>query len=90
MYATSVAPGEPALYQQAISGNDVDNWNTVMNKEIDSLKSMGTWKETPLPEGRNTISCKWVYRIKHDGEGNIACYKAHLVVRGLSGPWTRL
>ena len=84
MYAASVAPGEPASYQQAISGDNTDNWNAAMNEEIDSLESMGTWKETPLPEGHNTISCKWVYRIKRDGEGNIARYKARLVARGFS------
>ena len=84
MYAASIAPGEPASYQQAISGDDTDNWNATMNEEIDSLESMGTWKETPLPEGHNTISCKWVYRIKRDGEGNIARYKACLVARGFS------
>ena len=55
-----------------------------MGEEIKSLEKMGTWEAVPLPEGRKTISCKWVYRIKRDADGNPTRYKARLVARGFS------
>ena len=37
-----------------------------------------------LPKGRKTLQNKWVYKIKHEGEGKKERYKARLVVKGFS------
>jgi len=55
-----------------------------MAEEIASLEKMGTWKAVPLPEGRKTVGCKWVYRTKRDADGNPVRYKARLVAKGYS------
>ena len=55
-----------------------------MNEEIESLESMGMWEVTPLPADRKAISCKWVYQIKCDADGNPTRYKAQLVARGFT------
>ena len=55
-----------------------------MVEEIESLENMGTWTTEPLPEGCKAISCKWVYHIKQDDDGNLVHYKAWLVARGFT------
>lgn len=42
------------------------------------------WVLEDLPEGRKAIGCRWTYIIKHDSDGNISHYKAHLVAHGFS------
>ena len=58
-------------------------WQKAMTEEIECLESMGIWETTPLPADRKAISCKWVYWVKRDADGNPMCYKARLVARGL-------
>ncbi len=36
------------------------------------------------PKDRTTIGCRWTYRLKRDGEGNIVKYKARLVAKRYS------
>ena len=76
--------GEPTTYQQAIQASDSDMWQKAMTEEIESLESMGTWETAPLPADRKAISCKWVYWVKQDTNGNLTCYKARLVARGFT------
>ncbi len=37
-----------------------------------------------LPEGREAISCRWVFKVKHDGCGKIERFKGRLVAKGYS------
>ena len=53
-----------------------------MNEEMDALESHDTWELVPLPNGKNAIGCKWVYKVKHKADGNIERYKARLVAKG--------
>ncbi|KAA0066313.1 putative Cysteine-rich RLK (RECEPTOR-like protein kinase) 8 [Cucumis melo var. makuwa] len=41
-----------------------------------------TWSIVPLPKGKNSIGCRWVYMIKHKADGSIERYKACLVAKG--------
>ena len=41
-----------------------------------------TWNLVPLPEGKKTVGCKWVFSIKHKADGSIERYKARLVAKG--------
>ena len=69
----------PRGYQDTITGPDSDQWVKVINEEITSLEKMGTWRVVPLPEGRTTVGCKWVYWIKYNADGKISRHKARLV-----------
>lgn len=53
-----------------------------MTEEYNVLVKQNTWTLTPLPSGKCAISCKWVYRIKHNSDGSVAHYKARLVAKG--------
>ena len=43
---------------------------------------MKTYILVPRSEARNIITCKWVYKVKHNSDGSVARYKARLVARG--------
>ena len=57
-----------------------------MDEEVDALDNNDSWMLTPLPEGKKTIGCNWVYKIKHNADGSISRYlgryKACLVAKG--------
>uniref|UniRef100_A0A803P8F4 Reverse transcriptase Ty1/copia-type domain-containing protein n=1 Tax=Cannabis sativa TaxID=3483 RepID=A0A803P8F4_CANSA len=57
-------------------------WLNAMNYEIDALIRNKTWVLVPSPEGRTTIGCKWVYKVKYNFDGTIAKYKAKLIAKG--------
>jgi len=38
----------------------------------------------PKPEGRKVVNCKWVFKMKLGPNGQVKCYKAHLVAKGFS------
>ena len=84
IYTATIMPGEPTGYNDAVNGPDAEKWKEAMDDEIDSLSKLKTWITVLLPPGHKTVSCKWVYRIKCDGDGVITCYKARLVARGFS------
>jgi Reverse transcriptase (RNA-dependent DNA polymerase) len=45
----------------------------------------GAWRLVDnLPDGKNLVTCKWVFKAKHDANGNIVRFKARLVTRGFS------
>ena len=53
-----------------------------MNADIEALELNDTWVLTDLPEHKNAIGCKWVYKIKHKSNGSIERYKARLIAKG--------
>ncbi len=67
-----------------LKGEDVKKWEIAMQEEYNSLVVNNTWSLVPLPKGRNPISCKWVFKIKHGVDGEVECYKARLVARGFN------
>lgn len=57
-------------------------WREAMDKEILALETTKTWILTPLPSGKRTIGCKWVYRMKLNPDGSVERHKARLVAKG--------
>ncbi|CAB3989710.1 Retrovirus-related Pol poly from transposon TNT 1-94 [Paramuricea clavata] len=41
-----------------------------------------TWELVELPPGRKTITCRWVFEVKHDESGKIDWFKGRLVAKG--------
>ena len=53
-----------------------------MQTEIESLNETETWDLVPKGKGQNIIFGRWVYKIKHDSNGNIDNFKARYVAKG--------
>ena len=70
---------EPTCFEDAV-GNV--HWDDAMNEEMAALEANDTWELVPLPSGKKAIGCKWVYKTKHNVDGNIEHHKARLVAKG--------
>ncbi|CAI7878526.1 unnamed protein product [Closterium sp. NIES-53] len=75
-------PGEPATLKEALKSSDAEEWKKAMESELKSIEENGTWELVELPEGRNAITSKWLFKIKSDADGNIERYKSRLVAKG--------
>ncbi|KAL6341973.1 hypothetical protein AAG906_038219 [Vitis piasezkii] len=53
-----------------------------MTDEFLALMRNKTWSLVSLPNGRKTIGCKWVFKVKENSDGTINKYKARLVAKG--------
>ena len=75
---------EPTTYDEAISCSDRKFWKQAMDDEYGSLLKNKTWELAKLPEGRQPIRCKWVFKVKRKTDGTVERYKARLVAKGYS------
>ena len=75
---------EPRSVKEAMSTSEKDNWLEAIEKEMDSLEKNDVWELIELPEGRQPVGSKWVFKTKMDANGKIECYKARLVAQDLS------
>ncbi|CAM8983244.1 unnamed protein product [Rhodiola kirilowii] len=53
-----------------------------MDTEITALQDNNTWSITDLPQGKNAVGCKWIFKIKRKSDGTVERYKARLVAKG--------
>ena len=75
---------DPRTYKQAVSSAESSRWKAAMTEEYNSLTSHQTWELVDLPEGKNLVGCKWVYKTKRNAFGEIDRFKARLVAQGFS------
>ncbi|UYV67916.1 hypothetical protein LAZ67_5002493 [Cordylochernes scorpioides] len=75
---------EPVTYEEAMSSKDKINWEITMNEEKQALIKNKTWELMDLPDNAKAIGCKWIFRIKRKGNGEIDRYRARLVAKGFS------
>jgi len=53
-----------------------------MLEEMRALEKNRTWELVDLPQGKQSVGCKWIFTIKHTPEGKVERYKARLVAKG--------
>ena len=53
-------------------------------EEMDSLEKNKTWELVKIPKDRNTVGCKWVFKLKKGVDGKVERCKARLVAKGYS------
>ena len=59
-------------------------WHTMCVKSKSPIKALmdsQTWELVDLPEGREAIGCKWVFRVKHISDGKVERFKGRLVAK---------
>ena len=75
---------EPKTYKQAMRSQHAVRWKSAMQEEYESLMKHNTWTLVDLPEDRNLVGSRWVYKIKRNASGKIDRYKARLVAQGFT------
>eukprot|EP00794_Sanderia_malayensis_P007838 gene7838-biopygen6374 len=75
---------EPVSIEEALSGPDASKWKNAADSEYESLIKNGTWKLVDLPDDKNVVGCKWIFKKKRNADGSINRYKARLVAQGYS------
>jgi len=69
----------PKIVKEAL---DHPGWRQAMISEMQALEHNKTWELVPLPFGKKTVGCRWVYAIKVGPNGEIDRLKARLVAKG--------
>ncbi|KAH9664737.1 Integrase catalytic domain-containing protein [Citrus sinensis] len=72
---------EPQDFEEASRNED---WIKAMNEEMATIVKNKTWEMVNLPNGKETIGLKWIFKIKYNEDGSVQKYKAWLVAKGYS------
>ncbi|CAI7919661.1 unnamed protein product [Closterium sp. NIES-53] len=70
-------------YAEAITGPYSSQWQTAMDVEMASWKSIGTYVDAVPPSGANIVDGMWILRVKRQ-PGSPPAFKARYVARGFS------
>ena len=68
--------GDPTSFEEAMSSDNSSKWLEAMEDEIKSMSTNKVWDLEPIPKGAKTVGYKWVYKTKHDSQGNVERFKA--------------
>jgi hypothetical protein len=72
---------EATCFEEAIQKKE---WEDAMKEEYKSIIKNDVWEIVPIPKGKDVVSSKWLFKIKHAADGSIEKYKARFVARGFS------
>ncbi|KAJ9541893.1 hypothetical protein OSB04_028399 [Centaurea solstitialis] len=75
---------EPTSYEEAVSGNESEQWQEAMKAEMQSMYDKQVWELTDLPQHCKAVGRKWVFKKKTDMDGNVHTFKARLVAKGFT------
>ena len=73
---------EPTNYEEAMMSPDSVKWLEAMKSEIGSMYENKVWTLVDLPDGRQDILNKWIFKRKTDTDSSVTIYKARLVIKG--------
>ena len=75
---------EPTSYGEAMVGLDSDKWLEAMKSKIGSMYENKVWTLVDLPDDRQAIENKWIFKKTTDADGNSPFMKLDLWERVLS------
>ena len=73
---------EPTNYEEAMVSPDSAKWLEAMKSEMGSMYENKVWTLLDLPDDRQAIENKWIFKKKTDADDNVTVYKARLVAKG--------
>ena len=73
---------EPTNYEEAMMSPDSMKWLEGMKSEMGSMYENKVRTLVDLPDDRQAIENKWIFKKKTNANGNITVYKARLVAKG--------
>ena len=72
---------EPTNYEEAMMSPDSAKWVEAIKSEIGSIYENKVWTLVDLPDNRQTIENKWIFKRKTDVDSSVTIYKARLVAK---------
>ena len=75
---------EPTNDEEAMMSLDSDKWLEAMKSEIGSMYDNKLWTLVDLPNDRQAIENKWIFKRKTGVDGSITIYKARIVAKRFS------
>ncbi|XP_057855102.1 uncharacterized protein LOC131064830 [Cryptomeria japonica] len=72
---------DPIHFKEAIKE---EKWVQAMDEKIDAIEKNKTSELVSLPQGKEVIGVKWVYKTKLNANGYVQKHKARLVAKGYS------
>ena len=73
---------EPTNYEEAMMSLDSMKWLEAMKSKMGSMYENKVWTLVYLPDDRQAIENKWIFKKKTDTDGNVTVYKARLIAKG--------
>ena len=73
---------EPTNYEEAMMSPDSAKWLEAMKSEMRSMYENKVWTLVDLPDDRQAIENKWIFKRKTDTDSCVTIYKARLVEKG--------
>lgn len=74
-----LADVETLSWEQAIN---IKDWKEAMLEDLKAIEKNRTWEMVELPQHKQAIEVKWVFKTKYKPDGSIAKLKARLVAKG--------
>ena len=72
---------EPTNYEEAMMSPDSVKWLEAMKSETGSMYENKVWTSVELPDDRQAILYKWIFKRKRDADSSVTIYKARLVAK---------
>ena len=72
---------EPMNYEEGMMSPDSAKWLEAMKSHIGSMYENKVWTFVDLPDDRQAIENKWIFKRKTDNDGSVTIYKARIVTK---------
>ena len=73
--------GEPTNYEEAMMSPDSAKWLEAMKFEMGSMYENKVWTLVDLPDDRQAIENKWIFKRETDADSSVTIYKARIVAK---------
>ena len=75
---------EPKNITEAFNSKNGKQWRHATDDEYNSLIKNNTWELVDLPDQKNVVGCKWLFKLKRNADGSVSRYKSRLVAQGFT------
>ena len=72
---------EPTNYEEVMMSQNSVKWLEGMKSEMGSMYENKVWTLVDLPDDRQAIEIKWIFKRKTDADSSVTIYKARIVTK---------
>ena len=73
---------EPMNYEEAMMSLDSAKWLEAIKSKMGSMYENKVWTLVDLPDDRQAIENKWIFKRKTNTDSSVTIYKARIVAKG--------